>query len=363
MRNAGEAGRAGHGRLYLAAGLAVAYIVLAQIQSAPAAGQRQAMAGASRLMARATEAIRDCREGRGLGPDPAADPNATGLVGLEASPITTSHGVLEAKRTTANPEFAALVASLLAEAGAKRGDVVAVGASSSFPALIVATLAAAEALGLEPLVISSLGASEYGANRPDFHWMDMEDCLRAAGVLDVRPVARAVGGEGDVGLDMDAAGRDLLASRIRAGAVPFLEEPDLARNVSARLALYRRAAAGRPIRAFVNIGGSTANIGSDASVLSLAPGLSRTVPLPPPDRRGVLQAMAAEGVPVVHLLNVKGLCERYGLPWDPRPLPAPGSARRLYRRPAGRSAAAAGLDAAFILAMSAWLLASRRRSL
>jgi hypothetical protein len=41
--------------------------------------------------------------------------------------------------------------------------------------------------------------------------------------------------------------------------------------------------------------------------------------------------MAAAGVPVIHLLNVKGLCERYGLPWDPRPLPEP-DLDGLYRR-------------------------------
>jgi len=27
---------------------------------------------------------------------------------------------------------------------------------------------------------------------------------------------------------------------------------------------------------------------------------------------------------VIHLLYVKGLCDRFGLPWDPAPLPEPG---------------------------------------
>jgi hypothetical protein len=35
--------------------------------------------------------------------------------------------------------------------------------------------------------------------------------------------------------------------------------------------------------------------------------------------------MAARGLPVIHLLNIRGLAERYGLPWDPRPMPASGS--------------------------------------
>ncbi len=34
--------------------------------------------------------------------------------------------------------------------------------------------------------------------------------------------------------------------------------------------------------------------------------------------------MVARGVPVIHLLYIKGLVESHGLPWDPVPLPAPG---------------------------------------
>ena len=281
------------------------------------------MIEAAGLMARSSAALKDCRASRGLPIDPAVDPNGTGLIGEERSAITTSAGRLEAKRTTANPAFAGLVVSLLHEAGVRRGDVIAVGASSSFPALIVATLSAAEVMGVEPLVISSLGASEWGGNIPGFSWLDMEDCLRASGLIDVRPIARTIGGDEDVGRDMSPEGRALLAARIRAGGAPFLEEPDLERNVARRMALYRESAGARPIKAFVNIGGSWANMGTDAEVLKIEPGLARGIFVPPPARRGVIQAMAAAKVPVIHLLNVRGLCERYGLPWDPRPLPAP----------------------------------------
>jgi len=39
--------------------------------------------------------------------------------------------------------------------------------------------------------------------------------------------------------------------------------------------------------------------------------------------------MASEGVPIIHLLNIKGLAARYNLPWDPQPLPQPGENLRL----------------------------------
>lgn len=328
---------------------------------APSAGARARMIEAADLMARAERAIKGCRESRGLPIDLAADPNGTGLIGVERSAITTSAGRLEAKRTTTNPAFAALVVSLLREAGVGRGDVVAVGASSSFPALVVATLAAARTMGVDPLVISSLGASEWGANIPEFSWLEMEACLRTSGTIDVVPIARSVGGENDDGSDMDPLGRSLLASKIRAaGEVPVLDEAGLERNVTRRMALYRERAGGRPIKAFVNIGGSWANLGTDPDVLKLEPGLARRVPAPPPSRRGVIQAMAAAGVPVVHLLNVKGLCERYGLPWDPRPLPPPGEGLPVPRT-AGSSRTTVPLTAIYIALVLALLAAGRRR--
>ena len=346
--------------VYAAAALSLAYLLLVGVPPAPGPDVRSAMIDAARLMERAAAALKDCRDSRGLPVDPAVDPNRTGLIGVERSDITTSAGRLEAKRTTTNPDLAALLSALLHEAGVRRGDAVAVGASSSFPALIVATLAAANVMGVEPLVISSLGASEWGGNIPGFSWLDMEDCLRTRGLIDVRPVARAIGGDGDIGRDMSPEGRARLAARIRAGGAPFLEEPDLERNVARRMALYRAAAGSRRIGAFINIGGSWANLGTDAEVLKVEPGLVRRVGVPPPARRGVLQAMAAEGIPVIHLLNVKGLCERYGLPWDPRPLPTPGEGPVYGRVPAG-SRRNAALAALYIAGMVLTLALFRRR--
>jgi poly-gamma-glutamate system protein len=353
-------GKSFFGPVYAAAVLSLAYILLVLFLPFPEPALRKEMGEASRLMARASAAIKDCRESRGVEVDRDRDPNGTGLIGLETSAITTSAGRLEAKRTTTNPNFAGLVVSLLHEAGARRGDAVAIGASSSFPALIVATLAAAEVMGVEPLVISSLGSSEWGANIPGFNWTDMEDCLRAAGVLDARPLARAVGGDEDVGRDMSAEGRALLESRIRQSGVLFLEESGLEPNVASRMKIYREGAGARPIKAFINIGGSWANMGTNAEVLKLRPGLAGAVFVPPPGERGVLQAMAAEKIPVIHLLNVKGLCERYGFPWDPRPLPRPGEGP-LFRRAVAGSWPSVALTVVYILAMIVVMFTTRRR--
>ncbi len=288
--------------------------------------QRQ-MLQAAGFMEEALAAVRKCQLEKGIIPDRSSDPNQTGLIGLEHSPLTTSIGNLEAKRTTTNPNFAALVVLLLKEAGTRPGDRIAVGASSSFPALIIAVQAAAKALDLEPRIICSLGASQWGANRPDFHWLDIQGCLLNSGVFSFQPAALSLGGERDTGEDMSPEGRAFLLKETEASGIPFIREPDLRRNVEARMQLFEKNAGGKKIIAFINIGGSWANMGLDSSVLELKPGLARIRQLPQRKKRGVIFEMAERSVPVVHLLYIKGLVERYGLSWDPVPLPEPGKGR------------------------------------
>ncbi len=313
---------------------------------------------ASRLMAQALEALKPCAREHGVVIDPAVDLNRTGLIGLEESPITTSLGQLEAKRTAANPNFASCLVRMLDEAGVRKGDAVAVGASSSFPGMILATLAALRAVGASPVMISSLGASNWGANNPGFTQLEILDCIRAAGILEVKPAALAVGGVNDDGSDMTEEGRLFLRKKIEASGYPVIEETDLAANVRARMAVYETGAAGKRIAAFVNIGGSWANMGVDPAVLELRPGLTEVKKIPPPGKRGVIQEMAARGVPVIHLLFIKGLAERCGLPWDPVPLPEP------IRGPKGRQGFSRwgriALPVLYILVFGGFLAAAAR---
>jgi len=282
------------------------------------------MVEAAKIMRQATVVLKECREERRIRPDLTTDINDTGLIGLELSSITTSLGNLKAKRTSADPNFAGLAVYLLDACGAGKGDIIAVGASSSFPALIIAVLSAAKAMEVKPLVICSLGASQWGANNPAFHWLEIWDCLYESGIFSVRPIALSLGGERDMGTDMGESGRMLLEEDIRRSGLPFIREPDLRGNVRLRMDLYEKNAGERSIKAFVNIGGSWANMGADSSVLHLKPGLNRLGDFPPPEKRGVIFAMAAKNVPVIHLLYIKGLAREYGFPWDPLPLPQPG---------------------------------------
>lgn len=309
---------------------------------------RKEMIEASRIMVEATGVLKKCRKRKGISFNIKNDLNETGLIGVEHSFITTSVGRLEAKRTSTNPNFAGLLVLLLTECGVKEGDVIAVGASGSFPALIVATLSAAKAMKAKPLVINSLGASQWGANQPDFNWLEMWRCLKAHNIFSVPPLAVSIGGERDVGDDMDAEGRTYILQEIGTSGFPFLSEPGLVRNVRSRMDFYRQGANGKEIKAFVNIGGSWANMGTDSSILRVKPGLNRITDLPPLETRGMIFSMAAENIPVIHLLYVRGLIRKYGLPWDPVPLPQPGEGR-LYGSAKGKPFSFVLIGAAYLI--------------
>lgn len=301
------------------------WILLQTLAPGPAIPWTPAMLDAARTMERALEATSAyCREA-GIEVREATDPNGTCLIGPEYSELFTTLGQLEAKRTTTNPDFAALLVHLFDEAGVSARDTVAVAASGSFPALLVATVAAAEAVRAIPSVILSLGASSYGATRPELDLLDLYELLLERGVLHSSVSAASLGGSGDVGGEFDPQVRERLRKEIRDRGVQLLNEPDLASNVAERMGIL-----GNPV-AFVNVGGSDATLGTSPEILQVPPGLSldlgQQVTLPPPAQRGVLFEMAARGIPVVHLLHVRGLTLRFALPWDPFPLPSVGATR------------------------------------
>jgi poly-gamma-glutamate system protein len=102
----------------------------------------------------------------------------------------------------------------------------------------------------------------------------------------------------------------------------------LQKNVAQRMNFYLPDSFRQRISAFINIGGSLANLGTSEKVLKVKPGLNKNIAdIPPLAERGVLFQMAARHIPIIHLLYIRGICTQYGLPWDPLPLPNPGESR------------------------------------
>jgi poly-gamma-glutamate system protein len=300
---------------------------------------------AAQRMEIATRALREERLARGIPIEPEIDPNATGLIGPEYTAITTTLGYLPAKRTSTNPNMAGVIVAMLDRAGAKPGGCAAVGFSGSFPALNVAVLCALQAMGLKPVIVSSVGASSYGANDPRFTWLDMEQVLHERGLFPWRSAAVAPGGVvsipaffGDDGI------RDVQAAITRSGRPALDERGDetLQPDVARRMALYEAGCGGRPA-VFINVGGSLPALGNCREAQALPTGLlplgSRSAS---PDC-GIVFRMAAAGVPVIHLLDIRKIARDYGLPVDPAPLPAVPDGRVMSQGGYSRTAALIGL--------------------
>jgi len=279
---------------------------------------------AARLMGEGLRVVRDHCEVNGIVVDTAIDPNRTGLIGPETGGLMTTVGHLAAKRTTTSPEVAGLLVHLLERAGVQPGDRVGIGCSASFPGLLIATVAAVEAKGALPVAILSLGASSYGATRPGFHLLDLHQLLLAAGVFQTPPVAVSLGGDRDMALELEPSSRARLTEQILESGSRFILESALEANVERRMALFLGPRREQKLAAYVNIGGSYASFGNSPFVLGLRPGLVQVDRPLPSEGRGVLVEMLEAGVPVLHLLYIKGLAMRHGLAWDPVPLPAPG---------------------------------------
>ncbi|HEY8496262.1 MAG TPA: poly-gamma-glutamate system protein [Limnochordales bacterium] len=283
---------------------------------------------AQEIMLRGMRAIAAAREAAGFPIDRRIDPNGTGLIGVEWSIITTTLGNLEAKRTATHPAWAGVVVRWMREAGVEPGDTVWAAFSGSFPGLNLAVLAAAEAMGVRLLAVSSLGASTWGANLPGFTWAAMEAVLREQGIVGSGSVAVTLGGDEDrgIGLLFDE-GLDALRAAAQASGLPFLEPESLEHAVALRLQVLEAESGGRPPALFINVGGSHASLGSCPDSERWPAGLTREARPCPGGVPGMLHVMSQRGVPVLHLLNVRELAVLNGIPIDARFEVAPVSVR------------------------------------
>jgi poly-gamma-glutamate system protein len=86
----------------------------------------------------------------------------------------------------------------------------------------IALYAAIKALHLKPTIISSVSSSQWGANDPDFLWIDMEHQLYNQGIFPFRSVAASIGGRYDKGKEMSEAARKSIIQAIEKNGLPGL---------------------------------------------------------------------------------------------------------------------------------------------
>lgn len=322
-----------------AAGIAIS-LAWGQAVPAPDSAVKRAAAAKMQLCMDRVKAYK-AEEGLSLAPEDLFD---TGLLGDRLTGLTTTLGIVEAKRTTANSDMAALAVQLLREAGVRPGDTIGAGFSGSFPALNLAVLAACDAMEVQCIYIASIGASSYGANQPSLTFPEMACRLADEGLIASYPAAVSAGGQNDLGQDMDPDDLASVWEQLSAWPLTVLREEDYTQNLAQRERLY---AAKGGIRCFVAVGGGIATAGKNNA--QLGQGLLR------PDRVGILteksgllERYCAAGVPCIEFLNIKKLMADYNLPYDPAQLHPAGQSAVYQTISRPKAPALAGLLAALL---------------
>jgi poly-gamma-glutamate system protein len=319
--------------VWLAVGAAVSialWLAIEQALQSPIHPQFAEMLMAARSMQAASRVLWMEKETRGLTPSAQTDPNRTGMIGQEYTSITTTIGELPAKRTATNPDFAAVLVRQIASLKLARGTPVVIVVSGSFVGGDVAAITATETLGLRPIVMASLSASMWGANEPGFNLIDMLAALREHNVIRTRAIAAVLGGGGAIGNSMDADGVAALRRSAARDGVPIVEVRPVAALIDALLGRINAAAGDTRPGLVINAGGALIGLGSCRESYEWPPGLTRRAPTCSDGTPGLAMRLAADGLPVLHIINMRRLALEWGLPFDPTPLPIPGNNRAIY---------------------------------
>lgn len=294
------------------------------------------MEKAVKLHEEATRLIREEKAARGI-PLSGEDKLGIGLLGEDFSAIMTTSAGLPEKRTSQLPDFAALVVKYFQEAGLRKGDAVGANFSGSYPGFNLAVLCAAEAMGLELRYTTSVGSSAYGANNPEYTFPEMVKTLYDAKLISRMPLLITLGGKGDMGLNMmgyileepeDIKAIEDMKERLVREGLAYARIESFAQDIALHEELYGE------IDCFVNAGGNGLGLGSseDSFMLKAGNGLLKPQAVEIRPNSSLTERYLAKGIPTIHLLAVKKLCEESGIPFDPDELPETGTLPLYYER-------------------------------
>jgi len=256
----------------------------------------------------------ELRMADGSATSPEYDPWRTGLIGVEWSPVTTTLGSLESKRTACDPRWSVVAGRWFDELGLSKGDSVVVYSSGSFPGILLNVICAAEDRGLDISLAVSLGASTWGANDPSLVLPEMGEALRRGGFISTVPSFYTLGGGRELGGGIAPEGIAVLENAADEAGVKIEKTENLEEMIDMKLDFLKS----RDAKLLINIGGSSSSLGSDEAILGLPGGLI----LPERGKKagnGVVAGALDMGIPIMHFLNLRELCELTSVPYDSKP--------------------------------------------
>ena len=247
------------------------------------------------------------------------DPNLTGLItDTTNTEITTGTGNLKAKQTTIKKDFAALIVDYFINESISKGDTVAVGMTGSMPGANIALLSACKAMAIHPVIISSMGASQFGATDTNFTWIDMEQSLKDT-IFNNISVAYSLGGKGDCLKNKEDDGRNIFKNKIKKYNAQEIgcnhtDINSLAKSIDQRMEIYEANIDSIiNYKAYINIGGGAASVGVKGKyVFNRAGYLSpeevkrkvSNIPEGQP-KYSVIKRFADINIPTIHILRIK----------------------------------------------------------
>ena len=279
---------------------------------------------AAMKMQESMKMLKNIRMEKGVFIDIENDPNETGLVGSQFSLITTDEGDLDSKLTTLDPNFAAAMVELLTRANLTSGDTIALMLTGSMPGANMAMLIACKAMDIYPFIISSIGASQWGANDPEMTWLDMERILFEQGYISSRSIAASIGGRNDRGRLLSPKGRELIRYNIENNKLPLISGTGLEDNVNKRMEYF----GAHNYKAVVNIGGGVASLGTSFNLRLIKPGIVYRKDIEKISRgdgiEGAVVKFSKQNIPLIHILNIQKLTDELGMKYAPIPIPEIG---------------------------------------
>ena len=239
------------------------------------------------------------------------------LIGPQNSIIQTTKGSQTSKQSVLNPDFAAMVTEMLIELEIDSSDRVAVSYTGSYPGANIAVLSALEAIHAEAVIISSCGASEFGATNPEITWIDMENYLFEKKVISNRSYYASIGGGYDLGSQLGIEGRKICEKSIYSNGLELLNIGDLKKNIESRIKYYNQDSQGNDIVLFINVGGGIYSIGDSLKRQATPPGIIYPGDINSAKNQTVIERFLNDNIPIVNINQIHVLTEWYELPYPP----------------------------------------------